>query len=860
MRRVTLRSLWAHKRRLLSTVLAVVLGVSFMAGTFILSTTLDQSFEDLFTQVVEDADAVVQGELLYTNLLDGDQRANLPADLAAEVADVRGVAAVEPRVSTEGSISVNRVLGPDGEAIGGGQSATVLESWIRSEALSPYELVDGRGPEQPDEVALNVAATEDSGLSVGDRVQVVTSQDRRDYELVGTFSLGAAKSVGGAITAAFTLEEAARIAGLDDEVETIYVRADDGVDVDDLIDRISEVVAPGDEVITGAAAADQLSSERQTNLQFLEMALTIFGAIALLVGIFVISNTFSILIAQRTRELALLRALGASRSQVLGSVLLEAAIIGAVASVLGLLGGLLLAQGVTAGIRASGAQLPSARLVVEPDTILLALVIGVAVTVVASLLPAVRATRVPPLAALRDVALDRSNLSRPRLVAGVVGLVAGGWWLSAAWRSEGDTSAIPVVGLGAGLVVVGFLVVGPVLAGRSVRLLGGPLRSLRGLTVRLATENASRSPKRTSATASAVLIGVALVVFTAVFAASASTSVRSEVERGFKADFVVSSKAQGLNIVPGIPAGVAEVVRDVEGVALVSPLGFGSVGLQYPDGGTASHILNALDPAAVGAIFEPRMEVGDVADLGDDGVILDRGIVRDHDLRLGDRIVLIGPGGASLDLSLEGVSDDRNLLGLVAVTRRAFAEISEEPVDIQVAGQIEPGADLETVLADLEEAVAGFPSVQVLDREGFIGNLIDQITQYITLIQALLVLSIVTALVGVANTLSLSITERTRELGLLRAVGMDRSGVRALVHWEALLISALGAVVGIAMGLLLSVALVKALQGFGLAVFALPTVGLLVILVATTVLGTLAAVRPARRAAGLSILDAIATE
>jgi putative ABC transport system permease protein len=859
-RRVTLRSLWAHKRRLLSTVLAVVLGVSFMAGTFILSTTLDESFEDLFAQVVEDVDAVVQGELLFTSLLTGDERANLPEGLVFRVAEIDGVEGAEPRVTTEGAISVNRVIAPDGEPIGGGQSTTVLESWLYNDDVSPYELTSGRAPEDDAELVLNAAAAEDAGVEVGDRLRLATTAEQREYELVGTFSFGTAKSVGGAVTAAFTLREAQRLAGLDGEVESILVRAEDGVSEDELVAAIQPELADRTVAITGAEAAEQLSSDSQTNLQFLEMALAIFGAIALLVGVFVISNTFSILVAQRTRELALLRALGASRGQVLGSVLLEAGVVGAVASVIGLGGGLLLAQGATAGVRATGAQLPSARLVVQPDTVLIALLIGVGVTLVASLLPAVRATRVPPLAALRDVAVDRSNLSRARLAAGAVAVVAGGWWLSAGWRSDGDTGALPSVGIGATLAIVGFLVVGPVLAGRTVRILGAPVRSLRGVTGRLATENAARSPKRTSATASAVLIGVALVVFISIFAASAEQSVRTEVERGFKADLVVTSDSQGLNIQPGIPSGVAEVVRGVDGVALASPLGFGSVGLTYPDGAEADHILNALEPAAVEALFNPRMEVGDVADLGDDGVILDRGIVRDHDIELGEEIVLEGPGGKRATLELAGVSDDRNLLGLVAVTRTTFEAISEAPLDIQVAVLVEPGADVARVLADVDEATSDFPAVQVLDRDGFIGNLIDQITQFVTLIQALLVLSIITALVGVANTLSLSITERIRELGLLRAIGMDRAGVRATVRWEALLISTLGALVGVSLGVLVSLAVLEAMRDLGLAEVALPPLALGVIVLVTALLGTLAAVRPARRAAGLSILDAIATE
>jgi putative ABC transport system permease protein len=860
MRRVTLRSLWEHKRRLLSTVLAVVLGVAFMSGTFIMSTTLDHSFDDLFSKVVKNVDVLVQGKVVFTDLIDGDQHASLPETTVDAVRKVPGVAVAEGRVSTEGLLAVSRIIDAHGDPVGGSQGSTVLESWLGTSAVTPYHLTAGRGPEANDEMVLNVGAAEDGHLKVGDTVTVITQAGPVKRHLVGTFALGAAKSAGGAVTAAFTLPEAQRLAGLQHEIQNIYVKGDKGLSQAELVKRIEPILSSPAEVITGKQAIDQLSKNKQTNFTFLKMALTIFGAIALLVGTFVISNTFSILVAQRTRELALLRALGASRAQVLGSVLLEASVIGAISAVIGLFGGLLMAKGVTAGISASGAQLPNTSLVIAPNTIALSLVIGLVVTLIASLLPAVRATRVPPLAALRDVAVDRSNLSRGRIAAGAIGLVVGLYELSAAWRGGGATSSLPTVGVGAGLVVVAFLVIGPVVTGRSIRVLGLPLPRLRGVTGKLATENAARSPKRTSATASAVVIGVALVVFITVFAASATQSVHSQVERGISADFIITHKQQGLSFAVGIPTSVAATIKEVPGVDLVASLGLGSLQLGYPDGKTARHLAESVDPAAVATVFHPRMSVGRIQDLTDDGIVLDRFIVKQHHLRLGDPIAVTGPGGAATKLRLESISDDPTLLGNVALTTARFLTINPGLVDVQVGGTVRPGADLDTVLKDMRHALRGVPAIDVLDRAGFIGSLIKQITSYITLVYGLLVLSVITALVGIANTLSLSINERTRELGLLRAVGMDRANVRSTVRWEALLISTLGAVVGVLMGMLLSVALVKALRGFGLAAFSFPTIGLVVVILATVALGTLASVRPARRAAGLSILDAIASE
>ena len=860
MRKVTLRSLWEHKRRLVSTVMAVVLGVAFMSSTFIMSTTLSQSFDDLFSQVVRNVDVVVQGKVVFTDLIDGDQHANLPGSTTAAVQRVKGVALAVPRVSTQGILSPSRLVDRHGKPLGGGVGTTILESWMGDGGVNPYRLTSGHGPTKDGEVVLNVGAAEDGHVRVGDPLTVVTQAKPVTVRVVGTFALGAAKSAGGVITAAFTLPDARRLVGLKDEVQSIYVKAAPGVSQQQLIGRLAPALPPAGTAITRAAAIQQLSVRGQNNFRFLKLALTIFGAIALLVGTFVISNTFAILVAQRTKELALLRALGASRAQVLGSVLLEASVVGLIAAVLGIGVGLLLARGVTAGIAASGAQLPNSSLVVSPTTLLVSLGIGLAVTLLASVLPALRATRVPPLAALRDVAVDRSDLSRLRIGTGVVGLVVGAFELSASVRGGGGSASLPSVGIGAGLVVISFLVVGPVVAGRSIRVLGLPLPRLTGVTGKLATENAARSPRRTSATVSAVVIGVALVVFITAFASSASRSVRTQVNRGVAADFIVTHKQQGLAFGIGMPTSVATTAKTVPGVGVVAALGFGTVGLRYPDGKTASHFAESIDPVAVATVFRPRMQTGAITSLTDAGVILDQSIVKQHHMRVGDRVVVTGTGGRTVTLRLEVVSDDPTLIGLTAMTTPTFASINPNLLDVQVGGTIRPGADLPTVLKSLRHTLREVPSINVLDRKGFIGSLLKQITSYITLVYGLLVLSVITALVGIANTLSLSINERTRELGLLRAVGMDRAGVRATVRWEALLMSALGALVGLLLGMVLSVAVIRSLKGLGLSSFALPTTGLLIVVVATVALGTLASLRPSRRAAGLSILDAIATE
>jgi putative ABC transport system permease protein len=859
--RTTLRSFWAHKRRLVSTLLAIVLGVAFMSGTLVLSDTLGKVFDDLFADTFEQVDAQVQGEVQFSDPLGGDIRQLLDGDLVDAVRDVEGVAAAEAFVTTVGFGSSNRVLDPDGDPIGASQGPpTLFESWVEAEELNPYVITEGRGPESDDELALNVGAADGAGLSVGDTVTAVGQFGRADYTLVGVFTFGTAPSAAGTVSVEFTLAETQRLAGTDGRIQNVFASADEGISQEELVERIAPILPEGAEVITGVQAAEQLSSDVQSGFEFFRIGLQIFAGIALLVGAFVISNTFTILVAQRTRELALLRAVGASRRQVLGSVLLEAALVGLLAAAVGLAVGYGLATLVTLLLDAAGADLPTTTLVVTAGTIIGAFAVGLLVTLVAALVPAVRATRVPPLAALRDVAIDRSGTSRLRLGLGVVVLALGALNLSRAWTADGDTDAVPTVGLGALLLIVGAIVIGPVLAGPSIRVLGAALPRLRGVTGRLATENAARSPKRTSATASALLIGVALVGFITVFASSATASVRAEVDRGFRADFVVQSTSSGFGPPSGFSAEVAEQVAAVEGVDLVTAVGFGGVEITYPDGSEATQFLTSIQPGTITAVLEPRMSEGAITDLSEGGVLIDRQVADRNDVFVGDRVTLTGPGGDSRELTVQGLSDDTTLLGFVTVARPTFADLFPEVLDVQVIGSVEDGADLDGILDAVEAAVAGTPSLNVLDRDAFIGDLADQITSFVNLIYGLLVLSIVIALIGIANTLSLSINERTRELGLLRAVGMDRSQLRSAVRWEAVLISVLGTLVGLGVGLTVSWALVTSLSGFGLSSFSLPVRDLAVIVVVAALLGTLASVRPARRGARLDVLDAIATE
>jgi putative ABC transport system permease protein len=863
--RITAKSLWDHKRRLVSTVVAIVLGVAFMAGTFVLSDTMDQTFDDLFAESFAKVDAEVQGKVLFSDpFAGGDARATFGERVLEDVRAVDGVAEAEPFVIVVGFGGGNRVLDKEGDPIGATQGPpTLIESWYDNDALTPYVLREGRGPESDGEMALNTQAAEDGDYEVGDTVEVLTQFGVKEYELVGIINFGKAKSSAGAVSAEFTLAEAQRLAGTPGQLNQVVAKAEEGISQQELVDRIRPVLPDSAQVITGVEAGKQLSSDVQSGFQFFTIALQVFGGIALLVGVFVISNTFSILVAQRTRELALLRAVGASRGQVLGSVLLEASMVGLVAAAIGLLAGVGLARGVVAAFEAFGSDLPADTLSVRPPTVVVAFVVGVGVTLIAALVPAIKSMRVRPLAALRDVEVDRSGASRIRIVVGILLLAGGLWNLSAAWRGPKDTDDLPPVGFGALLAIVAAIVIGPVLAGPSIRLLGSLLPRLKGVTGRLAAENAARSPKRTSATASALLISVALVGFITVFASSAKASVGEEVSRGFEGDFVVQSTSGFFGPPAGFPPAVAEAVQGVDGVESAVGFGFARTELTV-DGDDFSQFISSVDPEASRGVLEPRMGEGfgpsALYDLRNDGVIVDVGEAADHGIHVGDRLTMTGPTGTSADLEVTAISDEENLLGYYTITNTTFAEIVPQAVDSLVYGSLEQGADPAKVLPAIERAIDGFPSLEVLDRDGFIGSLADQLTQFVTIIYVMLALSVIIALIGIRNTISLSIHERTRELGLLRAVGMNRAQLKSSIRWEAVLIAVLGTLVGLCVGVGLSWAVLEALSSAGLTEFRLPVGSLAFITLMAAALAVLASVRPTRRASRLAILDAIAKQ
>ena len=842
---LTIREMRTHVRRLAGTSLAVVLGVAFLTGTLVLGSTLRANFDDLFGEVNAGTDVVVRSD---TDLGMDSPRGLIDASLADQIADVDGVAAAEPVVTGMGQL-----LGTDGEAVGGNGPPQLAGSWTTNPDLNPYRLAEGRAPEGNDEVVVNRGALEAGDLALGDTATVLTPEPV-EATIVGVSTFGDEDGLGGVTFTAFDLDDAmAHVAKSTDGVSSIAVQAADGTSQDELAAHVGEVVPTGLEAVTGSEVTTEATDEiAETFLDMMLMFLTMFAGIALLVATFSIYNTFSIIVAQRTRQAALLRAIGARRGQVLRSVVFEALIVGLVASGVGLLGGVAMAGLLKGLFDALGFALPAGGTVIETTTIVTGLVVGVLVTLAAGVVPAVKASRVAPLAAIREVAVERTAPSLARIVAGTAVAVIGvGLTLVAAL---GDEDMLAVVGLGAVLTVVGAVVLGPVVARPAAALLGAPVARLRGLPGALARQNAMRNPRRTAGTASALMVGVAVVTLFTVFASSLRASLDDTIDRSFGGDLVVNNGVFGGG---GISPDMAAEIESLDEVDLAVGVGQGAAEV---DGSTKQ--LSITDPAELSQVVDLGVSGGSLDDVGDGAMAVSDASAESNGWQVGDVVPLTFSDGRTDDLTIRATYETDELAGGYLLPRTVWAPHAVQDIDQMVFVSASDGTSVADAKAAVTEVADRFGGPNVEDRDEFSATMTTGVDLMLGVVYALLALAIFIALMGIANTLSLAIHERTREIGLLRAVGQTRRQVRSTVRWESVVIATFGAVGGIALGVFLGWAMVQAVAtaSGGLGTFALPVGNLAIVLVVGAIAGVLAGLRPARRAARLDVLAAIATE
>jgi putative ABC transport system permease protein len=847
MGKATLKGLLAHKFRLAATALAIVLGVSFVAGTYVLTDTINATFTNLFDEVTQGIDVAVRSRDVFTGQM-GEVRDPIPEEVLNEVKAVDGVKVAEGSVT-----GFAQFVDKDGKPVTTGGAPTLGVSISSAPELQAGTTVrSGRLPSGPDEMVVDAQTAEKHGFAVGDRVKVLLQGPARTFTVSGIIGFGSAGNLGGATLAGFTLPTAQEVLNREGRFDEIDVVAAEGTTPEQLRDRVRAVLDPRYEVLTGEElSAAQAAAINDTIGRFLSTALLAFAFVALLVGGFLIFNTFTIIVAQRTRELALLRCLGASRRQVMTSVLLESLIVAVVASLVGLGLGVLIANGLKALLTGIlNFDLPTTGTVFLWRTVIVSLAVGIVVTVLAALLPARKATRVPPVAALQpETAFAPTHFRKRRIVLGVlVTLVGVALLLAGLFQNEGNR--LVNVGSGAVIVFFGVAILSPLIARPLARLIGWPFAKAFRLPGTLARENAMRNPRRTASTAAALMIGLALVTFVSIFAASIKASTTETLDRTIAADYILMNDT----FTPFSPD-LATRLADQPELAAVVGVRLGAFKL---DGATKQLI--GIDPAAYDRVVKTEVVSGSIADLQSGGLAVKEDVAEANGWTVGERVALQFPRGGTQQVTVKAIYKDNSVNGDYLLSLADYERFYADQADSQILVQAAPGTDPAASRAAIDRVLVDFPNVTVRDQAEYKAETARQIDQVVNLFFALLALAVVIALFGIVNTLGLSIFERIRELGLLRAVGATRRQVRAMIRWEAVIIAVLGAVLGLAVGVFFGWTVVRALRSVGITEFALPGGQLVIFVVFAALAGILAAVLPGRRAARIDMLRAITTE
>jgi putative ABC transport system permease protein len=851
--RVALKGLLGRKTRAALTAVAIVLGVAMVSGTYILTDTIKAAFSTVFTRAYAHADAVISGKSAIGTSHNGNN-ITPPSLSAALLGRVRSL----PQVSlANGAITDQAgLVGRDGKVIArGGAPGLAFSHTPASQHFTPLTLASGNWPTAPDEVDIDAETASKEHYVIGQQIGVVARGPQEHFRIAGTVKFGGVSSLGGATMAIFSLPTAQRIFNKPNQFDEIDIAAARGVSPQQLVSAIRPLLPPNGQVRTGQAQAQQATKDTSGFLTIFQDFLLAFGGVALFVGSFVIANTLSITIAQRTRELATLRTLGATRRQVQVSVMIEALVIGTLASIVGLFLGLGLAKALNSLLVSVGIDLPQTSTVFKTRTVVVSLVVGILITLLAALRPALRATRVPPIAAVREGALlPPSRWARFGGLASALTLLVSVALMLIALFVGGLSAGTRLLGIGVGAVglFMGVSMLAPRVVPPLAGVLGWPAKRFGGAAGKLARGNATRNPARTASTASALMIGLTLVTLVGVLAAGLRTRFEGGVNKAFIANYAVTATN---NFTP-ISTDSEKVLRAAPGVQDVSGVRAGA-GRAF--GSTIN--VTGVAPDVNRVIYVNWVHGGPQtpAHLGSDGAFVAKSYAQAQHLHVGSPLTVQTPGGTILHLTLRGIDDPpkgASPFGDVTISSALFDRVYQNPqnlfVLVNISGGVTP-ANTHT----LEAGLSGFPDAKLQTKSQFTKNQLQGLTLLLNLLYVLLSLSILISLFGIVNTLVLTVFERTRELGMLRAVGMTRRQVRGMIRQESVITALLGAAFGIPLGVVLAVVIGVAI---GFTAVTIPVGTLVVFVIAAVLAGIVAAIFPARRAARLNVLRALQYE
>ena len=854
----TVQGLWGRKLRTALTALAVVLGVAMVSGTYVLTDTITKAFDGLYEDSYKGTSAVISGKEVVKNAASG--KATVPESLVEEVRGLPGVAGAAGQVyDVSGTTDLTKLIGRDGEKLGTGEAPNF--GWgldPNEKRFNPLTLTAGAWADGPDQVVIDAGSAKKENYKVGDKIRASAEGPTREFNIVGIARYGSVDSIGGATFAVFDVPTAQDMLNKQGEVDSIFIAAKSGTSDAAVADQVRPLLDNSAVVRTGAEQGAADSNETGDSLAIIKYFLLAFAAISLIVGSFVIFNTLSMTVSQRVRELATLRTLGASRKQVRRSVLLEGFITGLVAAIIGLFCGFLLAKGLNAFFKAVGVDLPTKGTVLQTRTVVVSLLIGVGITMLATISPARKATNVPPIAAVREGAtLAPSRIASSPITASIVlgvAVLALGVGLFGGLEI-GPT--LGLIGLGCILMFVGVGLMASRLVKPLAAALGAPGERFGGVSGQLARENATRNPTRTARTAGALMIGLALVTLVATLGASLKGTNRGALEDQVRSDYVVTSD----NGFDPFTSAAGKALADAPGVAVASSVRSDKA-VAFGDEGTVT----GVDPATIGQVYDYRWNKGSdsvLLSLGFDGAVVRDAFADAHNLAVGDDFAITTPQGKKVPLVVRGIykppSEELDpLLGEVTLAQRAFDTHFPRPKDLFSFVDTDEGVTSQTT-AGLERVLGPYPDAVLRTKAAWVDERAGGIDMILNIFYVLLGLSVVVSLFGMVNALALAVFERTREIGMLRAIGLTRRQTRRMIRHEGIITALIGAALGLPLGVFIAAVIVQGLSDMDVT-FSLPVVIIVVFAIVSMIAGTLAAVLPARRASRLNVLSALQYE